>query len=203
MPDCRYCDRTFGDEDAYLDHLEADHGNELGRLDRRRIEERGNGGHDLDVAPVALIAVLGIAAAIVAYVVLVPGGGGSAANAVAASTTPSGLGAVHVHGSIEVVIDGQRVDFSQSRYQLQADAFHFENGEGSRWHVHARDVTLEWAMGTVGIGVARDTVTFEGDTYREDDPGTTVTVEVNGEPVRPATYILREGDAVRIVVRAE
>jgi len=104
---------------------------------------------------------------------------------------------------MEVVIDGQRVDFSRSQYQLQADAFHFEANEGRRWHVHARGVTLAWAMESLGIPVTAETVTFEGRTYDDSDPDTTVTIRVNGEPVTPSSYVLQRGDRVRIVVEVQ
>lgn len=45
-----------------------------------------------------------------------------------------------------------------------------------------------------------ETVTYRGTTYRDSNPGTTVTVEVNGEPVNPRTYVLEEGDRVQISV---
>ncbi|MDX1745764.1 MAG: hypothetical protein R3324_07490, partial [Halobacteriales archaeon] len=118
----------------------------------------------------------------------------------AGGPTPSGLGSVHLHGTIEMTVDGEAVDFSRDRYQLQADAFHFESREGGRWHVHARGVTLGWAMATLGIEVTGSSVTVEGRTYRDGADGVSVTVEVNGEPVSPASYVLREGDHVRIVV---
>jgi hypothetical protein len=63
-------------------------------------------------------------------------------------------------------------------------------------------------MATLGIGVSEDTVVFDGTVYRESDPGTNVTVEVDGEPVDPQTYVLQggadsrpeRGDSIRIVV---
>ncbi|MEY7850284.1 hypothetical protein AB7C87_13915 [Natrarchaeobius sp. A-rgal3] len=41
MPDCDYCAASFDDEDAYLEHLASEHAGELGRIDRRRVVERG------------------------------------------------------------------------------------------------------------------------------------------------------------------
>lgn len=40
MPDCDYCEDSFEDEDAYLDHLEAIHEDELSTIDQRRVDER-------------------------------------------------------------------------------------------------------------------------------------------------------------------
>lgn len=192
MPDCGYCDASFVDEAAYLEHLETAHEGELGPIDRRRVGTEDTGG--LPTGPIALGLVLLAAAAVVGYVVFLPGGGGSGAGG------PHDLGAVHYHGTMTVAIDGDRVDFSRTEYQLQADPFHFEAGDGERWHVHARNVTLSWAMDSLGIGVTAETVTVDGTTYDDADPGTDVTVAVDGEPVQPASYVLQEGDTVRIVV---
>lgn len=192
MPDCGYCDESFTDEATYHDHLREVHSDELGPIDRRRITAEEGGG--LPTGPLALGLVLLISAAVVGYVIFLPGGGGGG------DVGPTDLGSVHYHGTLEVVIDGQRVDFSQSRYQLQADAFHFEGGVGQQWHVHAQGVTLAWAMDSLGIPVTADRVTFEGTTYAAAEADTSVSITVNGDPVTPSAYVLQEGDAVRIVV---
>jgi len=196
MPECRYCEASFDDEEAYATHLEAEHADELGPIDRRLVGDDEDGG--LPTGPLALGAVLVVAAAVVGATVFLSSGGGSSGES--GGQQPSDVGSVHYHGTIEMVVDGGQVDFSRSRYQLQADPFHFEGGEGTRWHVHARGVTLEYAMGTLDIAVTESTVTYQGTTYRDGDPDTSVTVTVNGESVTPSDYVLREGDRVRIVV---
>lgn len=193
MPECAYCGDSFEGEEAYLSHLRAAHEDELGPIDRRRVATEGSGG--LPTGPLAIGVVVLAAAAVVAYVVFLSSSGGGAA-----ADGPTNVGSVHFHGTMEMVVDGERVDFGQSRYQLQADAFHFENGDGSRWHGHAEGVTLAWAMESLGIGVTESSVTYDGTTYDEADPSTTVNVTVDGEPVIPGEYVLQEGDAVRIVV---
>jgi hypothetical protein len=80
MPDCEYCGRTFDDEEAHLDHLAEVHADELGAIDRRRVEKRGGEDADgLDWTLPALLAagvvILGVAA-VVLFPGLLPGGGG-------------------------------------------------------------------------------------------------------------------------------
>ena len=221
MPDCDYCGAALDDEEAELRHLSDEHEGELGAIDQRRVEaelDEGDGG--VATGPLVLGVVLLAALLVVVYVVVFVGGEGSPATETAAEgdageasltevgQTPGPAGTTHEHGTIEVVIDGQRLDFSRQEYQLRADRFHFEGGEGRVWHKHATGVTLEWAMATLDIGVSEDTVVFEGTVYRDSDPDTSVTVEVNGEPVDPQTYVLDgvdaanadQGDSVRIVV---
>lgn len=201
MPSCNYCDETFDDEDDYLAHLEAAHDGELGAVDRRRVAQATDGDTDDSRAtgPLVLGAILVVAVAAAGGVILLSTDGGLLAGD-DTPAQPSDVGSVHYHGTIQVVIDGQRLDFSQREYQLQADAFHFEGGAGERWHVHARGVTLGYALSTLGIDTDGSQLSVDGTTYRDDEPGTTVTVTVNGDPVTPSDYRLREGDRVRVVV---
>ena len=198
MPDCDYCGDSFNDEEAYLHHLGDEHEGELGAIDRRRVEEELDDGESKrPTGPLVLGLVLFAAVLVVVYVVFV--GGGDASPATEADTdgdageaslaeieqTPGPTGSAHGHGTIEVVIDRRTIDFSRQEYQLLADEFHFEGGDGRVWHAHATGITLEWAMATLNIGVSEDTVVFEETLSRDSDPGTDVTVEVDGEPVDP------------------
>lgn len=113
---------------------------------------------------------------------------------------------LHVHGSIDFVVDGEEVDFGADRYQSSDHGryFHFEGGEAEPWHAHSWAVTLDHAMATLpGIDVREGAVTHGNVTYEANDPDTTVTVEVNGESVTPADYFLKDGDHVRIVVETD
>lgn len=204
MVECRYCSESFPDEEAYLDHLAADHDDELSTIDRRRVSDRNERTRSLPISPTGIGVAIGIAifAGIVIWG-LSALSGGNAGSAGDAAVTPTDLWSVHKHGTIEMRVLGTEVDFSRSKYQLQADAFHFENGNGDRWHVHARDVTLEYAMSTLGIEVNASAVTFEGTTYRDGSPRYEVIITVDGEPVTPSTYRLKDGDHVRIIVRNE
>lgn len=201
MPTCRYCGDEFEDEDAYLSHLQDVHDDELGRVDRRRVEAAAGDNAPSELrrgAQIAVPVLLVLAVAGILYAVL--GTGGGSPNDTAAATEPSDLWSVHYHGTIEMRVLGDRVDFSQSAYQLQADAFHFENDNGVRWHVHARDVTLGWALASLDIEVTEASVTFQDTTYEDSDPAYNVSVTVNGEEVDPETYVLQDGDEVRVIV---
>lgn len=212
MPDCEYCGASFDDEDALVAHLGDEHYDELGRIDRRRVDaRRGTGeGGDLTVY-LALGGGLALFGVVVYFLFLA--GGGSSPSGVPA--TPYGLNSVHQHGTINVTIQGAQVNFAQPQYQIsqtQNRAFHFEGGDGEAWHSHAQGVTVEYAMATLDIGVTENTVTFEGVTYNASNPGTSVSVTVNGDPVDPTTYILQgarsadnagQGDHIKIVVRVE
>lgn len=194
MTDCDYCDASFDGEDAYLAHLREEHADELGPIDRRRVGVSDDD-DGIDAAPIALGGVVLTAAVIVAYVVFVAGGG-----------TPEvgPPGSDHYHGPIKVTIEGERVDFSQPQYQpggkFHDPRFHFEGGDGSTWHAHATNVNLAYGMEAIGIPVTEDTVTYNGTTYRDGDPGTTVVVAVNGEKVTPSEFLLTRGDRINVTV---
>jgi len=221
MPDCDYCDDSFADESAYLDHLEADHRGELGAIDRRRIDadEDDDEGRDLALYAVGIIGVA-LIAGLLTYIVVsgaLGGGGGdgelgqqgAAPNPPGFDLGPAGedevyqpydVGTVHYHGEISVAVDGQELDFRQSKFQHPRDspAFHFEAGE-ARWHGHANGVTLEYGLETTAFGVTENTFYYDGTLYDGSEDGTTVRYEVNGEEVDPETYVLEENDYIEVV----
>jgi hypothetical protein len=205
MPTCRYCGEEFDDEDAHLAHLKAAHGDELGRVDQRRVEtveakeQAQESARIQRIAKIAAPVLLAIAVAGLVYALFIADSGGPVETG--AAQEPANLWSVHTHGTMEMEILGDRVDFSQPQYQMRADAFHFENQEGQRWHVHAQDVTLEWALATLDIEVTDTNVTFQGTTYEDSDPSYDVTITVNGEDVEPSTYVLQEGDTIQVIVR--
>lgn len=207
MEECSYCGQSFDNEEAYLAHLAGEHEGELSAIDRRRVEghgaEREGGG--LPTGPLVLGVVLGVAVLLVVYVTLFMGSGASGADV-------GQVGSAHEHGTINVTIDGETLDFSRDRYQVGETGnrrLHFEGGTAV-WHKHATGITVEYALSVHGIQVTEDSVTVDGTTYRASDPGTEVTVEVNGEPVDPSEYVIQgasaasaaeQGDHIRVVVR--
>jgi len=209
MPTCDRCGATFEDEDGYLAHLDAEHADDLGAIEQRRVANRGSeSGGGIPAGPAVLGGVLLFAFAILVYVLFFMGSGAGGAAPGEGAQTPGPYRSAHGHGTINVTVLGDRIDFGQDRYQLQAERFHFENRNGRVWHSHATGITLQWAMDTLGIGVTDDTVTVQGTTYRDNDSAYDVSVTVDGEPVNPTTYVLQgasednpqAGDHVRIVV---
>ncbi|WP_435346662.1 hypothetical protein [Haloarchaeobius sp. HRN-SO-5] len=113
---------------------------------------------------------------------------------------------LHVHGSMEFEVNGDSLDFSRDKWQAAShnSHFHFEGGHADPWHAHSRSVTLAYALSTLeDVEVTEAGITYDGTTYADDDPGTTVSVTVNGDPVDPTEYYLLDGDEVRIVVEDE
>ncbi|MEF8900565.1 MAG: hypothetical protein V5A25_05030 [Halovenus sp.] len=205
MPDCDYCSESFEDEDRYLRHLASAHGAELSRLDQRRVERIEHEASSLDTGVVALGVILLGATVVVGFLVLEGTGGGSG-------------GEHHEHGTMEIVADGEPVDLTASQFVNRNAPFHFHGpqdalGNGTAlWHTHADGITLQEALGTLGIEVdsAGTELRIGGDTYRAGDPATDLVITVDGQPVEPGEHVLSgveesrarngEGDTVRIVV---
>lgn len=193
MPECDYCGADHEGEEALLDHLEAEHYDDLGPIDKRRVDERNAGG-DLPLGPIAVGVVLLAAAVIVGYVVFVMGGNGGGSNIGPA-------GSDHYHGTLNVTVTGTTYDFSDPSWNNAGEypRFHFEGRNDPRWHSHATGMTLEYGMSTIGIEVREDAITWRGNEY-VDGEGYEVLIQVNGNDVSP-TYVLTDGDHIRIVVR--
>lgn len=200
MPSCRYCDDSFEDEDVYLSHLEADHYDELSRIDRRRVDQQSTSSSTSQ--PLIYGAVILLVIGIAGFLLFNPLGGNGTDEAPSAPPTPHNLGAVHYHGTINMTVDGDRVDFTADKYKRPQEnpAFHFEGVNDRRWHVHAQGVTLHYAMATLDIKVIPTEVIYDGVVYREEDPGIEIIIEVNDESVDPRTYVLSDGDHVHIAV---
>jgi len=212
MPDCEYCSEGFEDEDVYLQHLRDEHEGELGAIDERRVAQLDAGGRSDRTRLTVLILALG-SIALVGYLVTIVGGFGE--------DEPVGLGSVHEHGTMEVVIENESLDLNDRAFVKNDNAFHFHGDERATtgefvWHTHATGVTLQYALGTLGIEVddSGTELRYGGETYHDEKPGTEVRIEIDGERVEPGSYELDgvepvdaaadgEGDDIRVVVRTD
>lgn len=116
------------------------------------------------------------------------------------TTTIGELGSVHWHATLEVRIDGQRVDFSKDPYMLRSKFVHFENGDGRTVHKHATGVTLTDVFFTIDWQLTnRCLVTPDGREFCGSD-GATLDIVVNGDEIDdPSAYRLQDDDRIRIV----
>lgn len=185
MPECDYCGDSFDAEDTYLSHLADEHGDELGRIDRRRVDQHrsSTSGIPIESGPLVLVGIILVAGAFVAYLTLV-------------SNQGLQTGSTHIHGTITMTIDGERVPVAQLS---GSPAFHF-HGDNRQWHVEATEVSLKEGMEIVGVEIDAGRVTYDGTTYRKGEQNTTITFRANGQRIAPGTYILKDGDAIRITI---
>lgn len=203
MHDCDHCSDSFEAEEAYLEHLRDEHGDDLGPIEQRRVDALDDGSGGVPRFVYAAAVVVGLVLLGGVAVGLLGGGGGGSPGTLndSAPRQPTNVGGPHYHGGMTVTIDGRSLDFSQPQYQVGQTgerAFHYERGNGERWHVHARGVTLEYALESLGIDSAPDALAFDGSVYRTSK-GDTVRYVVNGQSVDPTSYVLQPNDQVEVV----
>lgn len=201
--DCKYCPETFDSEDDYYSHLASSHTeSEVTNLEAKKVKNSYGGFSDeeseRDYILMAGLFVAGLfAAGILASVFFMGGDGSTSGEYEHVEHYPSGQ--AHEHGQWHMEVNGEEIDFSQDKYQVADDKFHFEGGDGERWHAHAQNITIQYALATLGFEVTENHVRFNDTTYERPEEAT-VTVLVNGEEVDPVTYRLSDGDAVRISI---
>lgn len=108
----------------------------------------------------------------------------------------------HSHGQLNVTVEGEQIDMTQDKYTMADEYFHFHGDEGAkRWHAHSLNVTTSYAISTFpGMNLTSDSFTYEDTTYGEETPGTSLNVTVDGEPVDPESYVLKDGDTLEVSV---
>lgn len=188
MEACRYCDETFADEDAYLDHLEAAHPSELSRIDERRVAQRRSAS-EREIPQVAYHA----GAAVVILLLL--------AGVYLALSGVSSNERIHEHGELILEIDGERYHFEDHQQHREPDRFHFHPND-ALWHMHPDRLTVEEAMDELGAPVTETSISVGGTTYDDEDPNVSVTMTLNGESL-DLDEDLEEGDRIEIIVETE
>jgi hypothetical protein len=70
------------------------------------------------------------------------------------------LGDEHEHAAMNVIIFGDKFDFSTPAYQVKNRFIHFENHNGDTVHRHASGVTMGFLFETLNIGFTDSCFTF-------------------------------------------
>src|SRR5918995_2001560 len=74
------------------------------------------------------------------------------------------LGSEHVHAAFAVKINGEKLDFSQEKYQVKSQYIHVENNDGNTLHRHATDVPVGEFFASLGMNVTDSCFTLENKT---------------------------------------
>lgn len=212
MHDCTYCDESFDEEVELHRHWLAEHENELSshkrdtakRTVNKHEEQRKNSKHNekqtykmLGLIAIVIVAVIGSGYALMQTGVV----SFDAAKPTASTGQPLGPpGSAHYHAQFEVVVEGQRVDFSQSQYQVVDRRAHFESRDGSTLHYHATGVPISYVFETFGWKMNSDTTEVLGETYSPE----TTTVTVNGQEVeQPWNYVANNGESISVRINPQ
>jgi len=110
------------------------------------------------------------------------------------------LGSEHVHAAFAVKINGEKLDFSQEKYQVQSQYIHVENNDGNTLHRHATGVPVGEFFASLGMNVTDSCFTLENKTSYCSDGNSNLEFYVNGNKTNSiANYILKEDDRILIV----
>lgn len=108
-------------------------------------------------------------------------------------------GSEHSHMTLAFFLDDERIDFSQTKYQLRAPHVHFEGGEGSIIHKHAVGVNLPFFFSTLGIRINQDCFSFDGITEYCANDSKKLSFIINGKKMDDIfSYELRDKDKILI-----
>lgn len=205
---CDYCDAEFSTNKERIEHVLAEHRDELTGHERDSLKRELKQLEDAPEDSGMPVRKIGAAAFVLAALI----GGGYLAVAqgiITVSTGPTGAasngdvplgpaGSTHHHALFAVSIDGDRIDFSRPQYQMQSREVHFEHGDGSTIHVHATGVTIGYTLNTLGMELTDSCLTLRsGEEYCDDTGDLAVTVNGNGVEDGPG-HVIRDGESIRI-----
>ncbi|MEY7850190.1 hypothetical protein AB7C87_13435 [Natrarchaeobius sp. A-rgal3] len=203
---CPYCGEPVP-EAAYDRHIERVHRDELGRIDRRRlgvdtassrgVDTASSRGADDTANGRTVLLYAGVVAVLVAlalgYGLVVLGTDETPSSA---AVEPDTSAPTHEHGTIHVEYDGTVVDFDDPNYLERDGCFHFHAYDNADvWHVHCEDVTVEYALETLGMELSEDRFAVGDETFSTDS-GDEISVTVDGEPVDPTEHVLEGVESV-------
>src|SRR5512145_483996 len=110
------------------------------------------------------------------------------------------FGSEHVHAPFAVKINGEKLDFSQEKYQVQSQYIHVENNDGNTLHRHATGVPVGEFFASLGMNVTDSCFTLENKTSYCSSGNSNLEFYVNGNKTNSiANYILNEDDRILIV----
>ena len=111
------------------------------------------------------------------------------------------LGSAHEHAAFLVKVNGQNIDFSQPKYQVQSDYIHVENGDGSTLHRHATNVTFADFLKSVkmDIDMKNNCLIFTNGTEYCDDNNNKLRTFINGNSTKSISdYVLYNNDRLLV-----
>ena len=113
-------------------------------------------------------------------------------------------GSAHEHAAFLVKVNGQNIDFSQPKYQVQSDYIHVENGDGTTLHRHSTNVTFADFLKSINMDIDRKNnclVFTNGTKYCDnDDDDNKLRIFINGNSTNSISdYILKNDDRLLVM----
>ena len=112
------------------------------------------------------------------------------------------FGSDHAHAAIVVYVNGDQIDFSHPRFQLQSKYIHFESDNPYLIHKHATDVPLDMLFSSFGLEITSECIVLRGQTDPNQnciDSENSMTISVNGKSISNIDlYEIRHNDRILI-----
>jgi hypothetical protein len=114
------------------------------------------------------------------------------------------LGSAHEHAAFLVKVNGQNIDFSHPKYQVQSDYIHVENGDGTTLHRHSTNVTFADFLKSINMDIDRKNnclVFTNGTKYCDnDDNDNKLRIFINENSTNSISdYILKNNDRLLVM----
>ncbi len=114
------------------------------------------------------------------------------------------VGSEHVHAAFAVKVNGNGINFTDSKYQVRSRYLHMENGDGGTLHRHATGVPIAEFFDSVKMNVTRSCLTLDHGTKYCSDGKNNLEFYVNGNKTNSiADYVLENNDRILIVYGEE
>lgn len=110
------------------------------------------------------------------------------------------LGSAHAHAAFAVKLNGTKLDFSDSKYQVKSRYMHVENGDGDTLHRHATGVPVAELFRSIKMNVTETCFTDDNGTQYCSNGSENLEFYVNGNKTNSiADYVFNEDDRILIV----
>ncbi|MGY5144338.1 MAG: hypothetical protein ACW9XH_07620 [Candidatus Nitrosopumilus sp. bin_32a] len=110
------------------------------------------------------------------------------------------FGSEHAHAALAVFVNGDQLDFSHPKFQIQSKYIHFENDNPYLVHKHATDVPLDMLFASFGLKITPDCIelSYQASQYCTDKDNS-MTFLVNGKSISNINlYEIRHSDRILI-----
>jgi hypothetical protein len=112
------------------------------------------------------------------------------------------VGSAHEHAAFLVKVNGQNIDFSQPKYQVQSDYIHVENGDGTTLHRHATNVTFADFLKSVKMDIDKKNnclIFTNGTKYCDNNNNNKLRTFINGNSTNSISdYVLNDNDRLLV-----
>ena len=109
------------------------------------------------------------------------------------------LGGEHEHAAMNVIIFGDKFDFSTPAYQVKSPYIHFESHNGDTVHRHAANVTMGYLFDSLKIKLTDDCYIFPDKREFCTNSDYSLKFFVNHQPIPSIrNFVLHQGDRILI-----